>query len=67
MEPKTDQLLSLSEIFRVCLEQSFEHVGEVPHVELVVEICRGFAERVAHLGRHGQRDFADLRGRLVDH
>lgn len=52
VKPKADQLLSLNKVERVCLEQALEDIGQVPHVELVVEICRRFPERVAHLMRY---------------
>lgn len=56
VEPKVNQLLAMHEILRVSLEQALKHIGEVSHVEFVVEVCRCFAEIVADL---------DSRPRLV--
>lgn len=54
-----DQLLAMHEMLRVSLEQALKHVGEVSHVEFVVEVCRCFPEVVANLehgkiGNHGK-------------
>lgn len=66
MKPKTDQLLSLHKVGRMCLEQALEDIGEVPHIELVVEICRRFTERVAHLMRD-ERGSCQDRERRQEH
>lgn len=39
----------MHEILRVSLEQALKYVGEVSHVELVVEVCRCFPEVVTDL------------------
>lgn len=51
MQPEVNQLLPTREVFRVGLQKALEHVGEVSHIELVVEVCRRFAEVVANLVR----------------
>lgn len=49
VEPEVNQLFSMHEILRMGLEQTLKDVGEVSHVEFVVEIRRRFAEIVADL------------------
>lgn len=44
-----NQLLAMHEILRMSLEQALKHVGEMSHVEFVVEVCRCFPEIVADL------------------
>lgn len=44
-----NQLLAIHKILWVSLEQALKHVGEVSHVEFVVEVCRCFSEIVANL------------------
>lgn len=58
-----NQLLAMHEILRVSLEQALKHVGEVSHVEFVVEVCRCFAEIVANL-EYRARLVTELRRRM---
>lgn len=51
VQPEVNQLLPTSEVLRVGLQKALEHVREVSHVELVVEVCRRFSEIVANLVR----------------
>ena len=60
MQPKVNQLLAMHEILRMSLEQALEHIGEVSHIELVVEVCRCFPEIVANL-ESASRSVMELR------
>lgn len=49
MQPEVDQVFSVRDVAGVRFQKALENIGEMPHVELIVEIRRRSAEVLAHL------------------
>lgn len=66
VHPKFDQFLRLGDSFDLGVKQTLEHVGQVTHVEFVMEVRRSLTEVASDLGVQVQSRLDDDLNLLVD-
>jgi hypothetical protein len=49
VDPQADEVIRFLDSLDLCSQETLEHVGQVTHVELVMEVSRSFTELLGHL------------------